>query len=425
MKQGAIFQTIIAILGLLVGYPLLGNVFILLMTPLVIYMVVKKDAGFLPALMIHCASETSIMYVVFLGIMFVCLFKFGSLWKNGKTRFLLLALVLLFPLYLVLTIQKIRLDAFTWQAALHYTAYYLSFWAFLYCFLIADTFDKGTVKLLLFSFLFIFILIKIIPGFSYYRVISMIVFLGVSYGLYLLLHYKDIILGSVVFLLSMALFFSEERTFTQLLTLVYSITIFLLWIASKKQLARKSVYVLPYVIIVILMIYGVNNYETAIYGSYSEHINYSNWSDFSNRAKFKFFADRSVFWSSAWNQLITLKPILPIHDIPDIIVYKTSGKVLEDVGFGAHNTPLQLMRIFGFIMGGVLIIIYIYCTALASKIIALNNNYAYLIPMLVVVITNMLVLFLTGTAAMLPGFALFSFGLCGIAFGRCLEVKNI
>ena len=246
----------------------------------------------------------------------------------------------------------------------------------------------------------------------------MIVFLGVSYGLYLLLHNKDIILGSVVFLLSMVLFFSEERTFTQLLTLVYSVSIFLLWIASKKQLAQRSVYVLPYVIIVVLMIYGVNKYETATYGSYSEHINYSNWNDIINRAKFKFFDDRAVLWSPAWNQLLTLKPVLPIHNIPDIVVYKTSGTVVEDVGFGAHNTPLQLMRIFGFIMGGILIIIYIYCTALASKIIASKNNNAYLIPMLIVVLTNMLVLFLTGTAAMMINFALFSFGLCGIAYGK-------
>lgn len=417
MKQSFIFQTIVAIFALLVGYPLGGNIFIVLMVPFVLYMVVKKDAGFLPALMIHCASDTSIMYAVFFGMMIMCMINAPSLWRKANTRFYFGILLILFPLYGILTIQKGILDLYTWQASLGYTVYYLSFWAFLYGFLIADSFNRETVKLLLISFLVTFLLQRVLPSaHHYYRLTSMIVFLGVVYGLYYILYAKNIILGGLVSVVSLAIFFAMRLTFTELLSVIYAVVVFILWSLNKKRLAKKCFSWFPYLIIIILMIYGVNNMNTISIGNYSNQIEFSDWQQTWNRAQFKFYGDRAVFWDAAWNQLLDLKPILPMHNIPNLSVYKLSGTYLDDVSFGAHNTPLQLLRIYGIIMGGLLIICYIHCTVISAKIFALKKTDVFIIPLFTVVFANIILVFFGGTASMLPNYALFTFGLMGIAY---------
>ena len=50
MKQTATIQTIIAFFGFFIGYPYLGSIFIVSMVPFILYMVAKRDAVFLPAL---------------------------------------------------------------------------------------------------------------------------------------------------------------------------------------------------------------------------------------------------------------------------------------------------------------------------------------------------------------------------------------
>ena len=165
------------------------------------------------------------------------------------------------------------------------------------------------------------------------------------------------------------------------------------------------------------MVYGIQNYQTASYGDYADHIDFSSFQGFINRAQYKFFGDRALFWDAGLLQLIDLKPVLPMHDIPDITAISADGRELE-VEFGAHNTPLQLLRIFGFFMGGCLIICYMAITSLTANYF---RNYKMLgmeVPIIAIAVANSIVLFLTGTAALLPGLALFTFGLMGIATGK-------
>ena len=162
----------------------------------------------------------------------------------------------------------------------------------------------------------------------------------------------------------------------------------------------------------------MSNYQTALYGEPTETIDFSSWENVINRASFKLFGDRALFWAAGWEQLISLKPILPIHDIPDIIAFRADGSSTDELSFGAHNTPLQLLRIFGFFMGGVLILCYYKCTVLASKFFISNKTEKWFLPLIIVSLTCSIVLFLTGTAAMLCNFALFTFGIMGIAYNK-------
>ena len=420
MNTSSIIQTFIAALALLLGYPNLGNVFIIVMVPLVLFMLIKQDARYLPALMLHCSSETSIMYFVFFVMMIICITKAKQLFANKHTRFLMVVLLLTLPLYLVLTYQKMFVDNLTWQASLGYSTFYLSFWAFLYSYLLADSFNKDIVKLLSISLSMLYLL-SFIPVFHYYnRLVSMIVFLGIVYGMYFIFDKKNLLLGSVVAIMSLVLFFLRSLTFTELLIPIYALVVFFLWNINKPRLAKKCVSLIPYIIIIIVMIWGIRTIDT-VSVSYEQLDVASGWKAIKEAAKYKFYGDRVIFWSAGWDQLISLKPWLPMHDIPDFTAYSIWGDTFDDVTFGAHNTPLQLLRIFGFIMGGLLIVCYVYCNMLASKILIQKKTDSYLIPLFSVVFANLILVFWGGTASMLLGFAIFTFGLAGIAYGKTTQ----
>ena len=414
-KNTSYIHAIIALIAL-VFYERLGMAFIALMAPYVLYMVFKKDARFLPALMIHCSSGTSIMYAIFIGIIIFCVINIKKIIKNKIAEFVIIVLLLLLPIYIVLIVQKMTLDANTWQAALGYTRFYLAFWAFLYGKVISNTFDRRVLTTILASIVLLFLFGNILHRFSWSRLSSIFMLLSIVYGVFMI-KTKYFVAGIVIVITSVPAFlFSEHGTFTSLLTVAYAIAIFFLW-DKKKKAATTSVGIIPYLIIGIIMISGIRSYQTISLGDYSDKMDVSSFSAFVNRAKYKLYGDRAIFWDASWSQLMYYKPIMPLHDIPDIIATDLWGRTME-VEFGAHNSPLQLLRIFGFIMGGLLTIIYIVITVASSKFFGVFNANKWEVPLFSLAITNSIVLFLTGTMAMLPELALFTFGLMGVSYGK-------
>lgn len=417
-----VFQTLLSIVAVLYGYPNMGMAFILLMAPFVVYMVIKKDASFLPALMIHCSSLTSIMYAVFFSMIIVCFFNTKQITNNKQLKSIFLLLILIMPIYIVLTIQKSRYDSFTWQGCLAYTSYYFAFWSFLYCYLIHRSFSIRVLKTLLLSILVLFLATRFSPIVQWTYLSNSIAYFLLLYGMFFVLQKKHRIVGILMLVFSIPSFlFSDDGTFTFLLTVLYAMVMVLLW-NKKKQNASKIAGIYPYIIVLFLMVYGISNYKSISIGTYSDTMDFSSWSGFINRAKFKLFDDRAPFWAAGWEQLLVFKPVLPIHDIPDITAEKINGQEIE-VSFGAHNTPLQLLRIFGFIMGGVLIYCYVKMSMLTA---AFLNNYEiqkWHIPLFSFALASTTVFFLTGTGAMLPDRALLLLGIMGIAYGKSLYQK--
>ena len=411
------FQTILAFLAVLVGYPNMTSVTIMLMAPLVVLMVSRMNALFIPALMIHCSSESSIMFVVFVAMMITCIIKSKSFSKQRTVKIIFRMLLLLAPLFIWLTLQKILFDLFNWQGAMNYTSMYLGSWAFLYCFLISDTFDTKVLKLILWSIAGLYLFSNILHIIHWTKLSNCFMLIVPVYGFYFLLKSKRIIIGVLLLIYGIPSFLlSQHGTFTLLLTSVYSIAVFVLWNKHNKY-ATKITGMSSYIVIFFLMAYGILNYKTAQYGDYAEHMDFSSAQSFINRAQYKFFGDRALFWDAGWRQLLDLKPVLPMYDIPDIIAVSAEGRASE-VDFGAHNTPLQLLRIFGFIMGGCLVLCYMAITSMTAKYFQNYNVSGMEVPIVSVAVTNSIILFLTGTAALLPGLALFTFGLMGIASGK-------
>ena len=77
-----ILQTLFAVIGTLVGYPLLGNIFIVLAAPFVVYMIFKRNALYLPAIILHCTSETSIIFLVCFSVIIFSILNYKKISTN-------------------------------------------------------------------------------------------------------------------------------------------------------------------------------------------------------------------------------------------------------------------------------------------------------------------------------------------------------
>lgn len=417
MQRSYIIQTIIAIVAVLIGYPYLGQMFILLMAPLVVYMVFKKDAAYLPALMIHCSSETSIMYAVFFSMMIVCFIKARVLISDKGTRWFFVFMILSLPIYLLLTIQRYRLDGDTWQNALGYSSFYIAFWAFLYCYIVSNTFNIITIKSIMISLL-CFAVAIVLTGDLSKRIVFLAIIVGIIYGIISLSKVSKKKWGVILGVMAIVFFFSYSGlTFTLLLVLLYALAIVYLYKKQQKKILKSITGILPYFVILIVIVNGITNYTTASYGAYADSVDFSDMNKLWNRIQYKLYGDRAPYWAAGWEQIISFAPIFPVHDIPNFTAYDAEGRIFEDVSFGAHNSPLQLLRLFGFIMGGSLILCYMISTMSASKVFYSHKLDVFSLSLFSVSFGYLMVLFLTGTASMLPDMALFSFGLMGMAYG--------
>lgn len=316
------------------------------------------------------------------------------------------------------------MDGDTWQEALHYTSYYLSFWTFLFCCYISSTFNKKVAKqivVILSIFAGMCILFNVTPRLMFAVVIS-----GIVLSFWYIKDTNLILQGSIYFVVCFTyLFVFSTLTFTLLLTLIYALLISIFWKGGKVKIIKKFTRVWPYVVILIIMIVGVNNYSSTSFELIGDTaVGFEDMEHLSNNAKAKLFSDRAPFWMAGWNQLLLLKPILPIHDIPNFEAFRSDGRTVENVTFGAHNTPLQLLRLFGFIMGGLLIVCYIKCTSLASRYFVSKSVDLWSLSIISVSFSYSIVLFLTGTASMLLDLCLFTFGLMGIACGLAEDSKS-
>jgi len=418
-----IIQIFISIISYMFGYPLLGSIYIITMAPLCMYLVLKKDAGYIPALAIHCMSQTSISFLILLSIVMICILNAKEILGNKKLRLFFLILTSTLPLFFLLTYQRMTHEHETWQVAFSYSVYYLSFWCFLYGYIMRNTYKPSFSRIILFSLIVCFILCNIFKLSEPSRGFSVVIFYGMICGFYMLFSSSKM-MGVLVIGFSSMFFFTENMTFTQLITGLLGCVIIYFWL-KKMRFLRALTGLFPYLIISALMVFVISTYDNTFTGAHSDSMDFSSWNGFWSRAQFKLFDDRAVFWKAAWLQIVELHPLLPMHDMPLIIPVSNFSEIRTEVYFGAHNTPLQLLRIFGIIMGSGLIFCYIKGTILGSSYLLIDNNSDIVgLLLIVTIISYSIVLFLTGTAAMLPVHSLFFFPLMGVFYGKTVEIKE-
>jgi hypothetical protein len=146
-----------------------------------------------------------------------------------------------------------------------------------------------------------------------------------------------------------------------------------------------------------------------------EGIDLTSWSNFSDRLSFKFFGDRAPFWAGGFHQIMLYQPIFPIPDMPNIEAEMRSGAEIE-ITFGAHTSFIELIRKYGIFAGGLLCYSLIFIVIKSSKVFKIKKLNVYMVPFFSMAFMCTIILSLAGQFEMMPGYALLSFGVLGLAY---------
>jgi hypothetical protein len=408
-------HTIIGFFALSVGYPYGGTMFILVMIPYLLYMVFKMNAIYLPALILHCASETSANHIVFIAIIVLSIWKYRQL-LSLKLGVLFWILIGLIPIFVWLVWQRISKVGDYPPVGFTYISYYLSFFAFFYGVLIGNTFTKK-ILMVIYSILFIVFILYITGTLGFTRIVVAFTYLYIA-SIPLIFHIGKknyLLLGIALFAFTSLFIGVEESTFTTLFVSLFSLLLVFLYFKQKRKLILRLTGIIPFIIIFVLYVYGINNYMGVVPDSVPEGIDIFSWTNLTNRFSFKFFGDRAPFWAGGFTQIITYQNLFPIPDQPDILAVFQSGQEAE-ITFGAHTTFIELVRKYGIIAGALLGFCLIYMTVISRKVFLIKNLNNYLVPFFAMAFACTIILSLTGQYEMMPGYALMTFGIMGIAY---------
>lgn len=418
------FHVAIGFIALSLGYPNGGSVFIFAMAPYLVYMVIKCDAKFLPALILHCASETSAATVVFLGFILLSVLKYKELSKL-KLEFVVYTLWALLPVFLWLVWYRITTMAEYPPLAFSYIGYYLSFFAFLYGALIFKTFTRQ-ILITLYITLFVVYLTYLMGFIQFTRIIVAFTFIYMaSISILIEGKIKNKLLAGIT-LFALISFFTglEDSTFTMLFVSLFSFFLSLMYFKNKNLTVLKFTGYLPFILIVGLYIYGISNYYGTQFGYVPGKINITNLRDFSTQLSWKFFADRAPYWAGGFNQIVNYKHLFPVPDIPNIYAITASNSEIE-ITFGSHTTFIELFRKYGILPGFILSYVLIYLVIKSRKVFLVKNMDPYIIPFYSMAFATTIILSLTGQYQILPSYTLLSLGVIGIAYSHLLYSKSI
>lgn len=416
-------HTLIALLALVIGYPKGGALFILAMIPYLMYMVLKCNALFLPALILHCASETSAVTVVYISFILLSFWKYKELFSL-KLNIIFWAITGLMPIFIWLVWQRISYVGEYPPSAFSYIGYYLSFFAFFYGTLIAKTFTKQILTVIYAILLIVYILF-ITEAIGFTRIIVAFTYLYIaSFALFLVPRHRNLLfLGITVFAITSLLADSEDSTFTTLFVCLFSFLLTYFYLKNKTSYIHWATGYIPFIIIFVIYAYGIVNYMGVTIKDVPTGIDISNWNNFSNRLSWKLYADRAPFWAGGFNQILEYKHLFPIPDMPNIEALSRTGRISE-ITFGSHTTFIELIRKYGIIAGGVLGMCLIYIVIISRKVLGLVKLDSYIVPFFSMAIACTIVLSLTGQYEIMPGYALFSLGVLGIAYSSYYSLKT-
>lgn len=414
-KMKIYLHTLIALLALTIGYPYGGMPFIVLMIPYLIYMIMKRDSVFLPALILHAASETSASTVIFITFIVLSIINYRKL-INQKLGVLFWLLIGLLPIFAWLVIFRISRMGEYLPLSFAYIGYYLSFFAFFYGVLIANTFNKQIVMTVMLSIFLVFLFyVSGVIGFTRIIVSFSFFFIG---ALSMMFNLKKI--NYLLLMLSIFAFYSlfsnpDESTLTMMFVSLFTFSISMLYFRNKNKAILSATGFIPFILIFILYWYGINNYLKVDLISAPEIT--GGFNNLSERLSFKFFADRAPYWTGGFTQIIGYKHLLPIPDIPDIIATTIDQREIE-ITFGSHTTFIELIRKFGIIAGGGLSFTLIYIVVISRKVFTIKNIEAYTVIFFSMAFATTITLCLTGQYQIMPGYALLSLGVLGICYNK-------
>ncbi len=149
------------------------------------------------------------------------------------------------------------------------------------------------------------------------------------------------------------------------------------------------------------MNFAIRNYQyvqidNEALGSYTD---FSNLTGLRSRAQFKLFGDRAPYWAGAWDDIRDADTPFPPLVVEEVTATLQDGDEIE-VTFGGHNTYLELLRLFGWLCGGILILLFVRSMIVGRRILTVRGLPAQLAILLCSVFAFDLLISLSGTAFM-------------------------
>lgn len=376
-----------------------GGIFRYAMLPYVMYLVFRCDARYLPALVLHCCSETMILPVIYVSMAALSCFRYRQIRQAGAHR-ILLVLLLLAPIFVRTVVQRylLTLDL---NVSLISVIYYLSFFCIGYGVLIARNMSYRILDACIF-------VIATITLVSYMGVAVRLSMVGgaicINYCLYTLFSRRP--LGPLWLLCTATavatVLMANESTFTVIGTCIFSMALMYFYRHNHFRVIKTLTGLLPFLGIFLLMNYAINNYQRYgdnfdnVEGSYTD---FSDLSGLSDRARFKLFGDRAPYWAGAWDDIRDADNPVPPLIVPEVTATMQDGREI-DVTFGGHNTYLELLRQFGWLCGGLLILLFMRAMIVGRRILTVPHLPNQLSILLCSAFAFNLIISLSGTAFM-------------------------
>lgn len=401
-------------IALYAGYPFGGGIFRYAMIPYVMYLVLRCDARYLPALVLHCCSETMILPVIYVTMAALSCLRFRQIRQVGA-HWIVATLLLLLPIFAYTVVQRYLLTG-DLNASLISVVYYLSFFCIGYGTLVVG----GLSRRVLDACIFVVATVTLLTYAGLYVRISMVGgALCLTYTLYTLFGRERI---GWLWLVCAAtaittLFMADETTFTIMGTCLFSLVLMFLYRRGCFRLLKAATGLLPFIAIFLLMHFAVNNYQRVsvdndALGPYTD---FSNLTGLSSRAQFKLYGDRAPYWAGAWEDIRDADTAFPPLVVDDVTATLMDGNEV-DVTFGGHNTYLELLRLFGWCCGGILILLFIRVVIVGRRALTVRNLPYQLVVLLCSVFAFDLIISLSGTAFM-GSASIIALTLVGCAWG--------
>jgi len=402
---------------------MLSDIFIIKFIILIyaIYLVLKKKAEYLPALMVISTFTTN-SYFILLAMAVVAALNYNVL-RGAKVQYLFLFL-LLFILYIGYQIISMMASSSTKIGIImSQYEYYFSLFAFFYGIILMKSFNKKVLNAAFVALILLAVINLLKPYIDNLQTVRLVFYifplfsLLLIYGVYTnnrMLSMPQVLL---LFLITIS-FFLNGLTFTLLLSLLLSIYLAYLYFKRKGMFLFRFTGYPIYIFLTISMIYTISTFDKSDFSAYKniKMTEITSFESLGDRFKMKLFEDRGPIWAGVWMSIVTRPQWMPPESVESIkVVNKFGGKDI-DFEFHTHNIFLDIIRENGLIFGASFIFVYVRILLLARKVVFISEINPLFMLLVLNAISCMIIGSFTGVYVLLTTFSIFIMALLGIAY---------
>jgi len=427
-KDSLVIWSNVAIALLFVpAYMYLGETFKYFVSPYIIYMVWSKDPRYFPALIIHIIPGSTISSLILLTCLIMVISKMGSVYQYRLRGLFLLAI-----LPALIFIGQIFIKIFylnnTFIEIVSSLSFYLGLFPFFYGVIVSKKVNNQIWESILIV-LFLLTIMMFLPntqikfrGYWFSFPLFVVIFVSIINGQFRNGLNNSILLISLLFILLIIILKEIELKFTLIFSATVSITILFFYYFRIKILLSwltKLRLIVLGILVTILIIISSSSYN----GKYR---NYEELSLFDMESPLEYFiykalGDRGVLWRGGWDFMVQEKLIWPPNEVPDYSFVNSSGVNIEGVNFGMHNLGLELMRNYGFVVGGIIILVYVLMITRSGRVFSLNYQNVYVLIFAATVLGTGIVGGLVGQFPLMSTFSFLLMGIAGMIYGKSFD----